>query len=511
MCIRDRGMAEGAKGEKEQHVHGLSCMKKTHSHQEMDSDDDGEPAEPYTKHRYLDVAAVKAVCDAFKKNKRGYLGILNFTLFCALYFAVIYGQRNNATVGLENRALRTPTQLLKPRVKVSTVPEFWQFLENQIVPWLVADESWETEVVPNAVNQFNHSELLRGTNAQQYSQIIGGIALVQTRAATVGCPAGTILWPSAPAIKCYSEDRTNRPFAVTGVVPQGLGGGSAVATMQVPYDIASEAYYALLPSSATPDQLTGLVRFLREARFVDAATRSIEVRVPVFNPNTNIIGTLTFAVEIDLGGHLSTDLTAAAIPYYLYNRENWRFQAMAQILLLYWVCFMVRGLWSGYLSTWALPAWLDKRYPDAKRNSSYVSVMPVNPAGQTLVAVPATLFLTVGGGVGCWVMLILGYINLHAQTQYQPEEAIKLFGAQPNSLIDIITSNRENVHRVHQILALIQSLHWRLDLYFYTAAMTVIFMIFRMFHYLDFQGKLNAITVTVRTGVGELFLSLIHI
>eukprot|EP00658_Telonema_sp_P-2_P016716 TRINITY_DN16481_c0_g1_i2.p1 TRINITY_DN16481_c0_g1~~TRINITY_DN16481_c0_g1_i2.p1 ORF type:complete len:457 (-),score=91.36 TRINITY_DN16481_c0_g1_i2:120-1490(-) len=417
----------------------------------MDEDED-DAEDLFVRSRYLDVAAVKAVCDVFKKNKKGYLGILNFAVFVALYFSVIYGQRDNTTIGLENRALRMPIQQLKPNTKVTTVPEFWAYLNAQILPWLIAEETWEMEVAPNDINKFNHTELLRGGNAQQYSQIIGGIALIQTRGGPSACPSNTVFWPpdGTTSVSCYTEQRSTQKFAVTGPVTDSAGSTSAV-TMEIPNDPTSGAYCSLLPSTATPDQLKGLVSYLENAQFVDAATRSIEVRVPVFNGNTNTIGIFSWSLEIDLAGHISHGLTAAAVPYYLYDRGNWHFEVFRQLLLLYWVSFMIRGLWNGYLSTWTLPAWLEKRYPNAKKNAA-TSVMPANPAGQTYISIPATMFTTILICVVSWVVIMMKYLELHKTTEYDPHKTLKLFGAKPDSLVHVIENNQKDVLQVLSLI-----------------------------------------------------------
>ena len=53
---------------------------------------------------------------------------------------------------------------------------------------------------------------------------------------------------------------------------------------------ASDAYITMLPAAASPDELTALVSYLQDAQLVDDLTRSIEVRMAVYNGNTDVIG-----------------------------------------------------------------------------------------------------------------------------------------------------------------------------------------------------------------------------
>ena len=165
---------------------------------------------------------------------------------------------------------------------------------------------------------------------------------------------------------------------------------------------------------------------------------------------------------------------------------------------------MIKGLWGGYLSTWPLPPWLAKRYPDAKQTGAK-GVMPANPTGKTYIFVPACMFITILTCTGLWIALIHQYSIMQEQTAFEPHTAIKLFQVKRGSIAALIERNHHDVAAVIPFFDLIQNVRGMLDTYFFMAAISVVIMIFRMFHYLDFQGKLNAITVTVRTGIGELF------
>lgn len=165
---------------------------------------------------------------------------------------------------------------------------------------------------------------------------------------------------------------------------------------------------------------------------------------------------------------------------------------------------MIKGLWGGYLSTWPLPKWLQKKYPNAKQQGAK-GVMPANPTGKTYIFVPACMFITILTCAGLWVALILQYQVMHKKTQFEPHTAIHLFEVKKGSVADLVERNHHDVATVSPFFDLIQNVRSMLDTYFFVAAVSVVIMIFRMFHYLDFQGKLNAITVTVRTGIGELF------
>lgn len=472
-------------------------------------DEDEEEEDLFVQGRYLDLNACSAVTRGFKKNYKGYMGILNFSLFCCLYFSVLYTARNNTYLGLENRALRLPLQLLKPQNKVTTIPEFWGFFAGTVVPWLLDENVWEATVPPTAQHDprplwehFNHSFETRGANAQQYSTIIGGIALLQTRSLRKKCPTNTNLWPPAgtKSVHCYSEEPDRVPFRVEGELLDEHSNLTSVS-IEVRFLAEAGAYMTVLPVSATKEQLTAMIKFLADGGWVDQSVRSIRMMVPMYNPNTDTIGILSWGHEIDLAGHLHPDLTTVSIPYHLYGPDSTWF-IVRQLVLLGWVMLMVKGLWVGYITTHPLPAWLQARYPAAKSTPGR-GVMPADPVGRTLLLIPAVMFLSILCGVVLWVGLVMQFREMNAKTRFDARSAISLFEAGPSSIVTMVTQGAHP--EVLELFVTIERVSASLDRFFYVAALSVVVIIFRMFHYLDFQGKLNAITVTVRTGIGELF------
>jgi len=363
-----------------------------------------------------------------------------------------------------------------------------------------------TTVDPSPTNGFKQSVEMGGSRAQLYSEIIGGIAIAQTRSRSKPCSHANFFFPPPhTGIKCYSHLLTDEDdFEVTGTITDKDGKHQKLS-MRVPFDQASQSYVTVIPTSASMSEVTDLLTYLESANLVDPATRSIEVRVPVYNGNTDVIGILSWTLEIDLAGHLAPRLIAAGVPYTLYVREKdaWKQQLGLQIALLLWVCYMIRGLWTAYLRTWPLPDFLAKRYPDSK--SWPPGFMPATPAGRTHVIVPAIMFSSILILALLWGTLSYEYFLMQQTTQFEPRRAVNFFGVQGHSLEEIVPNMKAFTQKIMPTFEMIDRLHLMIDSYFYVASFTIVMTILRMFHYLDFQGKLNAITQTFRGGIGEFF------
>jgi len=472
-------------------------------------DEEDDEVDLFTAQRYLDIKAVTAVVDKFKINRKGYKGIVVYSIFVSLLFVVMFQQRDNANIGIEDRALRLPLQLLKPQTKVTTVTEFWAFFKGTIVPTLMQDNSWTATVDPSPTNAFKNKVEMGGSRAQLYSDIIGGIAISQTRSQLKPCSHTSFFFPPPhTGIHCYSHqltDITTDPdLDFTGTVT-GQDGKEKSLSMKIPYDEASQTYVTVIPTSASLTEVSDLISYFESGNLIGPATRSIEIRVPVYNGNTDVIGILSWKIDIDLAGHLAPRLVAAGVPYTLYDThdDSWKMQLGLQLALLLWVFVMVRALWTAYLRTWPLPDFLAKRYPDSK--SWPPGFMPATLAGRTHVIVPAILYGSILILAVLWSMLTYQYYTMHQETKFTPKRAVAFFGVQGHSVEEIVPNLKTFTKHILPTFTLIDSLHLMIDTYFYVAAFTIVMCIFRTFHYLDFQGKLNAITQTFRGGIGEFF------
>ena len=78
------------------------------------------------------------------------------------------------------------------------------------------------------------------------------------------------------------------------------------------------------------------------------------MRVPVYNGNTDVIGIFSWTIDIDLAGHLSQSVIAAAVPYNLYDPNDWKFAVGTECLIEVWCdWFVFAGIPAG------VPAVLD--------------------------------------------------------------------------------------------------------------------------------------------------------
>jgi len=257
------------------------------------AEDEDEDKPLYESERFLDVNGVTTVVDKFKVNRRGYKGLITFVIFATLYFTVIHMQRNNLHTGMENRALRMPLYLKKPNTKVTGRSGFWTFLTGTILPYATQGNRWETKVeatsdkmrkmlTKEGAEQFivDSPIHMAGYNAMQFSSIIGGITILQTRSKTKVCPVNMFQPPIESGQLCYQEEEDGEAeFHISGVATDPGSGVSKTLKMKIPYDEASDAYITMLPAAASPDELTALVTYLQDAQLVDDLTRSIEVRM----------------------------------------------------------------------------------------------------------------------------------------------------------------------------------------------------------------------------------------
>jgi len=75
-------------------------------------DEEDDEVDLFTAQRYLDIKAVTAVVDKFKINRKGYKGIVVYSIFVSLLFVVMFQQRDNANIGIEERESIGETELL---------------------------------------------------------------------------------------------------------------------------------------------------------------------------------------------------------------------------------------------------------------------------------------------------------------------------------------------------------------------------------------------------------------
>eukprot|EP00658_Telonema_sp_P-2_P016632 TRINITY_DN16453_c0_g1_i7.p1 TRINITY_DN16453_c0_g1~~TRINITY_DN16453_c0_g1_i7.p1 ORF type:complete len:477 (-),score=90.97 TRINITY_DN16453_c0_g1_i7:93-1523(-) len=384
---------------------------------ENDDQDDQDDAPLYTSERYLEIPTLTTVVDRYKVNRRGYMGLITFTLFAALYFVVIYLQRQNFRIGTENRALRAPVFLKKPHTVITTRSGFWKFLSTVIVPYVTVGNYWDCDVEATNTNMFNHTESFQGYNVMQYSAMIGGIAIIQTRSKSKPCDSNMFLPPPGAQQHCYSEDlTTTHSFKISAHVDGDM------KTMTIPYDKQSQGYVVLLPSNHNTKDMSTLLQYYQDAKLVDQYTRTVEVRIPVYNANIDVIGTLSCSVEIDLAGHMHVDLVASSIPYHLYPKDYKQIVAL-QIVLLLWVSMMVKNLVRAYLRTHPLPDIIK----DFKINGADDGPMPAHSSGRTYVLVPGILYSTIALQVVIWIYLNYQYTLMQQLTSYDPHLALSFF------------------------------------------------------------------------------------
>ena len=131
------------------------------------------------------------------------------------------------------------------------------------------------------------------------------------------------------------------------------------------------------------------------------------------------------------------------------------------------------------------------------------SPMPCNDAGRTYIHIAGALYFTIICEMVMWGFLIKLYLDMHINTKFDMHKANKIYSGS-SDLFDMEKHVEPFMEIVVPYMDSIQELKQFFDAYFYLCGVTTVLFIFRMFEYLDFQGKLNAITQTFKVGVGEL-------
>lgn len=434
----------------------------------------------------LNLAKLKGRLIGFKKNSRGYTGMLIFAGFISLYAAVLTVQRD-PVIGEQVRGLRLPMRLQNPSKKIYDTDSFWDVVTKKMIPpWFA--ERWEGET---------EGTKLSGYIAQGHNVMAGGIAIWQSRFLPLDeCLGDSEFFQPSGAVNCYRK---------VGEDTNDLELYSSKYNVSVTIPYYRDGYTAYIPTSAPLADINRVIDIYRSANLIDGGTRQVEIRAFSFNGNLGSISSTSIAAKIDLGGHWSITYHVGAVPFALYDKGNY-LQVILEVLLAFYMLFMLKGLTIATLNSSSVPRWLKCCVPHNMESKGWSmckeTFLPqAEGTAQPYLFCPWLMYSMMIASCAFWFFITQRYRQLHELIK-AGEGDFRLY--QNIDINDFELSASEYMHHVEPLWFLITRVDELLRSYYLMSGLTWILVVFRIYQYIEFQPKLGMLANTVRAAIVDL-------
>lgn len=304
-----------------------------------------------------------------------------------------------------------------------------------------------------------------GTYLHSFMEVIGGVVVIQRIGGVHTCDK-----PFLGQKVCYDGKISSTSPAV---LP------STAASTRVPYSDDFHGYVIFLQSGWSSGRVAAALKAQQTGKYMSEVSRQVKIRAPLYAANVAAIGVLDMVVEWSTSGLWTIRPRHVFLPYDMYHGTAARARGALEILFLIYFAFHVFFLTREVLRIYGV--WTPKVLGVCDGvQPFFLQVVKLKHYTHIhlLFAVLTSVIMMVQ--IFLWWVILREYSDLH-------------------SMSDNI-HNEETTHQLtKELFDIVDIWHW----YYVLSALNCIAMTFRIFQFLHFQGKLNAVTMVFEQEFGE--------